>query len=283
MAEQNLNFEDKLSMIIDGLYYFEENFKTSFVNDNLSNSSYLLTTPEKIKVRNELYNFMVGLYKYDNFPNVVDDEEYFKIEPYKTNFEVEISKSELFTASKDFFHNYNLLYSKKYYKGLYKFSNGIYASTEKENAIKYANAVKKDALYCEEDINLKQPEFQEIDFYLPFKMPGAKIIKDTDLIYIIKSLFQDNRVANRDNQREIQLLSFINNLYNDEVKTKLEFVFNNDLAKLAIVLGYDAIYITKDYDLYFQVLNRAKIIVSSTTYSKAEYEMIFRINEFKID
>ena len=66
------------------------------------------------------------------------------------------------------------------------------------------------------------------------------------------------------------------------MKFKLAFLFENDISKLAIVLGYDAVYITKDYEFYFQVLNREKINVSTETFQKAEYEFIFRDTNFNL-
>ena len=279
--KEKMSFDDKLSMILDLIYYFEEEYNTNFVKDNLSLNVSFLVSEDKLKVRNEIFNEMIELFGYDGMPEILDDEEYFKLEPFNVNFEIEFDKQELWTASKDFFHNFKLVNSRSYYKGIYKFSNGIYSAPSKEDAMKYANAVKKDNLYFERDINLKQDIFNQLTYTIPFKMPYAKVIKDTDLQYIISSIFYDGRVVNKDNHKEKQLLNFVKTLYNDELKFKLAFLFENDLAKLAIILGYDAVFITKDYEFYFQVLNRSKMIFSTPNYVKSEYEMIFRETNFK--
>jgi len=282
MKEYKMSFEEKLSYIIDGLSYFEEEYKVNFEKDNLGLNVNFLVNEEKLKVRNEMYNYIVELFEYNKLPKVLDDEDYYKLKPYNISFKTELKESDLYTASKDFFHNYNLLYSRKYYKGIYKFANGIYSTPVKEDAIKYANAVKKESLYFEQDITLHNEEFAKIDYTLPFRIPEAKIIQDTELHYIITCIFYDGKVYNKDSQKEKQLLKFVNNLYDDEMKFKLAFLFENDISKLAIVLGYDAVYITKDYEFYFQVLNREKINVSTETFQKAEYEFIFRDTNFNL-
>ncbi|MBQ8424863.1 MAG: hypothetical protein IJX17_02440 [Clostridia bacterium] len=281
MRELKLSFEEKISMIIESISYYEEEYKTAFTRDNLGGNVNFLLNEDKNKIRNEIFNLMIEMFDYDKLPNILSDEDYFNLKPYNIDFETELPSGELWTASKDFFHNYNLVASRKYYKGIYKFSNGIYSTPEKENAIKYADYVKKNSLYFEQDINLKNEEFSKLDYTIAFKIPNAKVIKDTDLLYIITSIFYDNKVVNKDNAKEKQLLKYVSNLYNDDLKFKLAFLFENDLAKMAILLGYDAVYITKDYEFYFQVLNRSKVCISYPTYQKSEYQLVFRDTDFK--
>ena len=280
MKEFILSYGDKLSLIINKLKYYEDEYNIIFEKDNLGQNVAFLTNENKLKIRNEMFSFIVELFEFDNHPKIVNTDEYKNLSCYNVDFENDFDNSEFYTASKDYHNNYTLLYSRKYYKGINTFSNGIYASTNKDDTINYAKKVKNESLYFKNDIILPEENKNFDYFILPFKLPNAKIIKDTDLLYILTNIFYDNKVTNKNNPFEKQLLNFVNKIKDSELKFKLAFLFENDIGKLGILLGYDAVYITRDSETYIQVLNRLKMTVSFPNYEKTEYEFLVKSNPF---
>ena len=64
------------------------------------------------------------------------------------------------------------------------------------------------------------------------------------------------------------LFYFGNSIADNKLRNRFFMTLENDISKLAVILGYDYIRDTKDFLNYTIILNRAKISVSQSEFDK---------------
>lgn len=193
-----------------------------------------------------IFVLMTRLYDYDGFPQISDNASY-----KKANFK------EFYRGVKDIEHHANLLCDHNYHFGKGTICNGIYATTIKGAATNYTAK-------C--GFSNEQSQHQTANVLTLKLNPDSKIGNILDLSDQFNGFTMPSKGV-------FELLEYIKTDVPFKYRDEIMRIFGNDMAKVGIALGYDAVMGGANNIL--AVLNRSKIIVSENEYkrvvSKSKY------------
>ena len=193
----------------------------------------------------ETFKEIVDLFGFNGMPKILSDEK------YKKNTYPEVYRGVI-----DFDHTAELLCSKTYNHGT-GYINGIFASEFKDAAEFYTVPIEKN-------------EENDPNKVLSLKVDSDNGIYASDLHMIANNLsrgvlgFVDDDIK----QKVGLLFYFGNSIADNKLRNRFFMTLENDISKLAVILGYDYIRDTKDFLNYTIILNRAKISVSQSEFNK---------------
>ena len=190
------------------------------------------------EIGKHVFDFMIELYGYNGFPNVVNDKA-FSIHPSPL----------LYRGVKDIEDHAKLLcdFNYHYGYGVSFRSNGIYSSTAESEAKEYTSGNGK---------------LRNKDRIMKFKLEKNALI---DKSYRIQNSFydwQDVKLKGLKRPGMKELISYVSNL--GEHKNYIKSLLLEDPGKIAIILGFDAIYSLDGY----VILNRSKLVISESEYKR---------------
>ncbi len=215
------------------------------------------------KNRREAFPYVVDLFGFNEFPKVVSDEDFKKLNTPK-----------LYRGSKDVEHIANMLCDFEYHHGT-GINDGLYVSNDSENALIYTSNELK-AINSDRMIMLK------LD-------PSAKICKLSDIIavsrhllgYIIgvgKNVLKKENVmplvmekfASYNNLQELMekaeaLFDFVSNIKSNQEREIFIYSLKDEHSKLSIYFGFDAMQVTSKN---FAVFNRGKFVVPQSEFNR---------------
>lgn len=203
----------------------------------------------KLKLRDELFEYDARMNGYCELPQIVDDKVYAKMPGYKyAFFKDETIGGELFrgTSSADF--HANLLCDKEYHLGRGDMSNGIFVAIVLEKAKTYAGSEENHGLV------------------LRLKAPDMKIAGYTSLLVNLTKMLKGEESAKQAFGEKFDTFqTFLKTTDKNDLE-KFIGLMHEDMGIFAMFLGYDAIY-NETYP-EMAILNRSKITVSQSEYER---------------
>ncbi len=240
-----LSTKEKLEILFATMQnYLKEIGETA---DSFNEAAFLLKNKT---LRNELFKTAVYLADFNHLPQIISDEKYQKLPA--VNFKYmgfDLKPEELYRGSKIIEHHSNLLCDKNYHLGVGDVCNGLYASLNFQTALSYTRIEPIESLV------------------LKLKIPAARVIDDISLSCDLSRIVEGYEPFN-DEHREtiVNIKNFFEQLPNSAEKNLFSFLLFDDLAIVASLLGYDAIY---DHNFpSLAILNREKIVVSQKEFNR---------------
>ncbi len=200
-----------------------------------------------------IYKYISDIYQKVGCPKVVSDKDYKKLQ-----------RLELYRSADSYDHLASTLTDFNTHYGWGFAANGLYFDTNKLRASKYHLPISKY-----NDQTAKQESFNKV---LTAKLNSNKILNATYLKTEFLNSLNGKLTANeliRD--RMITLTAFLSSIHYDKIFDEELFVHMllTDPAKLAIILGLDAIKVKETYSpISIVVVNRSKLAVSKSEYTR---------------
>ena len=135
-----------------------------------------------------------------------------------------------------------------YHHGVGDVCSGLYTSLSSGTALAYTNTTNNDLV-------------------LKLKLSDAKIIDDLSVTLDISAVFQGDTCLNTAHQTTLsEIKNFISSIDDDSHRAEFTFTLLNDLAIIAMFLGYDAMY---DHNFpSIAIFNREKICVTENEFER---------------
>ncbi len=200
-----------------------------------------------------IYKYISDIYQKVGCPKVVSDKDYKKLQ-----------RLELYRSADSYDHLASTLTDFNTHYGWGFAANGLYFDTNKLRASKYHLPISKY-----NDQTAKQESFNKV---LTAKLNSNKILNATYLKFEFLNSLNGKLTANeliRD--KMITLTAFLSSIHYDKIFDEELFVHMllTDPAKLAIILGLDAIKVKETYSpISIVVVNRSKLAVSKSEYTR---------------
>lgn len=185
---------------------------------------------------------------YNKKPQVVSDDEYRKIKPtFQKYLGVSIKINEVYRGARNIEHHANTLCDDDYHVGVGDMCRGLHSALVYNTALSYTNTT-------------------DDNYILHFKMPNMNIADSLTLQIDISNAFFNGCVSKQNEEKLREITSFVMSIEDLNDRNDFANIFVNDLAQLAIFLGYDAVY---DHNFpAYAVLNRGKMCVSESEYNR---------------
>lgn len=212
------------------------------------------------EVENELFDFMIDLYGYNDLPKVLDKDEYKKLKNNRlaiyskqANVPVEFEDEYYRGAAKLIYHA-NLMCDYDYHHGTGINSNGIYAAPRFVDAKQYA------------DIFSSNKDEEPI---IRFKINTKKIVEDIEIFKLLNKIFNYLTIPTlKDKQQEAKLLTinYFADMLSPADKNNFIELFKNDFGLLATYLGYDCICCSIGQTIC--ILNRGTMVFEQNEFNR---------------
>lgn len=203
-----------------------------------------------------IYKYIVDLYGYNGFPQIVTDTYYKRLQ-----------KPEIFRSADTFDHLANTLVDFDMHYGWGFAANGLYFDSNKLRAAEYhANLPKADWANNEEKKN------EVLSRVLKVKLNSYKIINIQYIKSELKKSINGKLTTNEIFREKMETLtSFLSTITYDKIFDEKLFIHMllNDPAKLCVILGIDALNVKNEFHpISTVVLNRAKLTVSKSEFNR---------------
>lgn len=253
----NISENERLELLFDFFYALKKH------KIEVENSS-----KEYVNEEYFLMAYMIELFGFNKFPEVVSDDEYKKIRT-----------KNLYRGGKDNEFNANLLADFDYHYGCGCDCNGIYSSTERAIANEYANRIESNIITFK--FNGRLIDFATLSSYANF------LIGNLDEVYKLENVEVRQKIITLKNfmhtirtSPKYSNYSYYYEKYGFKHKIKDEFLLDISLNKslLAIYLGYDAFIstaystvpgiVTNGKPINVIILNRASMKISQSEFNR---------------
>lgn len=197
-----------------------------------------------------IFQYISDLYGYAGFPQIVSSKKY----KY-------LNLPTLYRSADSFDHLANTLVDFNRHYGWGRTSSGLYSSPDKSGALFFHSHI----------INIKNKFVRNKKRYMEFKLDSKNVISSEKFKKILeefgyKLLQSDEKL----NAKLIELKLFLRLIANDPIINAELFmnVLTDDLSKLAIILGFDALVLENSMLKSVAILNREKMVLSEHEYNR---------------
>lgn len=197
-----------------------------------------------------IFQYISDLYGYAGFPQIVPNKKY-----------KSLKVPSLFRSADNFDHLANTLVDFNRHYGWGRISSGLYSSPNKKHALFFHSHV----------INGKNRFVRNRKRYMEFKLDSQNVIPSKKLQKILEEFsYKLLQTDEKLNAKLIELKIFLRLIANDPVIDGDLFmkILTDDLSKIAIILGFDAIVLENSMIKSVAVLNREKMVLSEHEYKR---------------